>query len=63
LKRRHNTVAYAAIEKVLPVTNRTQTVFDFPALKRRKVQAEFTDGDISSDGGVLLPRQIDKRLV
>jgi len=44
------------------VTNCTQTVFDFPALKRRKVQAEFRGGDITSDGGMLLLRRIDRRL-
>ena len=44
------------------MTNCTQVVFDFPALKRRKVQAEFSGGDISSDGGVLLLREIDRRL-
>jgi len=44
------------------VTNCNQTVFKFPAFKRRKVQAEFTGGDITSDGGALLLRQIDRRL-
>ncbi len=44
------------------MTNCTQTAFDFPALKRRKVQAEFSGGDITSDGGVLLLREIDRRL-
>jgi hypothetical protein len=44
------------------VTGCTQTSFEFPPLKRRKVQAEFTGGDITSDGGVLLLRQIDSRL-
>ncbi|MEW8200239.1 MAG: IS1380 family transposase, partial [Candidatus Thiodiazotropha endolucinida] len=44
------------------MTDCTQEVFDFPALKRRKVQGEFTGGDITSDGGVLLLRQIDRRL-
>lgn len=44
------------------MTNRTQTVFDFPALKRRMAQAEFSGGDIASDAGVLLLRQIDRRL-
>jgi hypothetical protein len=44
------------------VTNCTQSSFEFPALKRRKVQAEFSGGDITSDGGVLLLRQIDRRL-
>ncbi|MBW9266464.1 MAG: transposase [Candidatus Thiodiazotropha sp. (ex. Lucinisca nassula)] len=31
-------------------------------MKRRRVQAEFSGGDITSDGGVLLLRQIDTRL-
>jgi len=44
------------------MTNCTQAVFEFPALKRRKVQAEFTGGDITSDGGVLLLREIDRQL-
>ena len=44
------------------MTNCTQASFDFPVLKRRKVQAEFSGGDITSDGGALLLRQVDKRL-
>ena len=44
------------------MTNCTQAVFDFPALKRRKVQTEFSGGDITSDGGVLLLREIDRQL-
>lgn len=44
------------------MTNCTQSAFDFPALKRRKVQAEFSGRDITSDGGVLLLRQIDRHL-
>jgi len=44
------------------VTNCTQAVFDFPVLKRRKVQAAFSGGEITSDGGALLLRQIDRRL-
>jgi hypothetical protein len=44
------------------VTNCTQESFEFPAVKRRKVEAEFSGGDISSDGGVLLLRQVDRRL-
>ena len=46
----------------MPVTNCTQAVFDFPVLKRRKVQAAFSGGEITSDGGALLLRQIDRRL-
>jgi hypothetical protein len=44
------------------MTECTQDIFDFPVFKRRKVQAEFSGGDITSDGGVLLLRQIDRRL-
>ena len=44
------------------MTECTQEIFDFPVLKRRKVQAEFSGGDITSDGGVLLLREIDRRL-
>lgn len=44
------------------MTGCTQAAFDFPALKRRKVQAEFSGGDITSDGGMLLRREIDRRL-
>ena len=44
------------------MTECTQEVFEFPALKRRKVQAEFSGGDITSDGGALLLRQVDRRL-
>lgn len=34
----------------------------FPALKRRQIEAEFKGGDITSDGGVLLLRQVDRYL-
>lgn len=43
------------------MTNCTQTSFEFPALNRKKIKAEFNGGDITSDGGVLFLRQIDKR--
>jgi len=44
------------------VTNCTQESFEFPVVKRRKVEAEFSGGDITSDGGVLLLREADRRL-
>jgi hypothetical protein len=44
------------------MTNCTGTLFEFPACKRRKVEAEFKGGDVTSDGGVLLLRQVDRRL-
>jgi hypothetical protein len=37
-------------------------MLQFPRCQRRQVQAEFTGGDITSDGGVLLLRQVDRRL-
>jgi len=49
-------------EEVLPVTNCTQKTFRFPALNRRIVEANFKGGDITSDGGVLLLQQVDRRL-
>ncbi len=44
------------------MTECTQECFDFPAVKRRKVEASFSGGDITSDGGLLLVRQVDQRL-
>lgn len=35
---------------------------DFTTCKRRLVQAEFTGGDITSDGGAVFLREIDRRL-
>lgn len=37
-------------------------LFHFPSVNRRKVEASFEGGDVSSDGGVMLLRQIDRRL-
>ena len=44
------------------MTNCTQESFEFPVLKRRIVEANFEGGDITSDGGVLLLQQVDRRL-
>jgi hypothetical protein len=44
------------------VTNCTQQSFAFPVCRRRVVEANFQGGDITSDGGVLLLRQVDRRL-
>ena len=40
----------------------TQSSFEFPVANRRCVQASFTGGDVSSDGGLLLVRQVDRKL-
>ena len=44
------------------MTSCTRKNLSFPALNRRKIEAEFSGGDITSDGGVLLLRQMDKQL-
>jgi hypothetical protein len=44
------------------VTNCTQESIEFPRVKRRRVEASFNGGDITSDGGVLLLLQADHRL-
>ena len=48
--------------KALPVTECTQRSFLFPACRRRRVEARFEGGDITSDGGVLLLQQADRLL-
>ena len=40
----------------------TQPDFGFPSFDRRKIEAGFTGGDVSSDGGILLLRAADRRL-
>jgi hypothetical protein len=40
----------------------TPELFQFPAVKKRQVTASFSGGDVTSDGGVLLLRQVDRRL-
>ena len=44
------------------MTDCTQDSFHFPSFDRRKIEASFTGGEVSSDGGVLLLRQVDRRL-
>jgi hypothetical protein len=44
------------------MTECSQSLFDFPACKSRKVQADFKGGRITSDGGALLLRQADRRI-
>lgn len=42
------------------MTNCTQESFDFPDVKKRVVEVNFEGGDITSDGGVVLLRQVDR---
>ena len=44
------------------MTECTQSSFELPACKRRRVQANFDGGTITSDAGVLLLRQVDRQL-
>jgi len=44
------------------VTVCTTKTIEYSRCKRRKVQAEFNGGDITSDGGVMLLREVDRRL-
>jgi hypothetical protein len=39
-----------------------QRSFEFPACKSRKVQVDFDGGEVTSDAGVLLLRQADRKL-
>lgn len=40
----------------------TQLSFGFPSFDRRKIEGSFSGGDVSSDGGVMLLRQADRRV-
>ncbi|MFN7434076.1 MAG: transposase, partial [Betaproteobacteria bacterium] len=40
----------------------TQDKIDFGRLGRRRIEADFSGGDLSSDGGLLLLRQVDEHL-
>ena len=44
------------------MTNCNKQRLLFPALNHKKIEAEFTGGDVSSDGGVLLLREVDRLL-
>lgn len=44
------------------MTNCTPKPICFSSLNRKKVEANFTGGNIGSDGGILLLRELDKKL-
>lgn len=44
------------------MTDCTQETFHFPSIQRRKIEAKFGGGDVTSDGGVLLLREMDRQL-
>src|SRR5215210_6737323 len=37
-------------------------LFQFPSFDRRKIEASFSGGEVSSDGGVMVLRAADRRL-
>jgi len=46
----------------LHMTNCTIEKIQFPSLKRRKIEAEFSGGSITSDGGGIFLREADRQL-
>ena len=44
------------------MTNCNATALEFPRCQRRRVEAEFSGGDVTSDGGIVLLREMDRRL-
>ena len=42
--------------------NCTRESIEFPAFDRRAIETEFSGGNITSDGGVLLLREVDRLL-
>jgi Transposase DDE domain group 1 len=44
------------------MSNCNSELFDFPSFDRRKIEGSFSGGEVSSDGGVMLLRQVDRTL-
>ena len=42
--------------------NCTKELFKYPAFDRRKIEASFGGGDVSSDAGIMLLNQVDEKL-
>ena len=42
------------------MTDCTQLSFELPGLCRRKIEGNFAGGNLSSDGGLVLLRQVDR---
>jgi len=45
------------------MTDCTQRALPFSSVGKKKIQADFNGGHLTSDGGILLLREADKRLV
>ena len=44
------------------MTDCSKKAMEFPVVKRRRLEASFEGGDISSNGGLPLLREVDRRL-
>ena len=44
------------------MTECTQRLLKFPSFDRRKIEGSFGGGEVSSDGGLMLVRQVDRQL-
>ena len=49
-------------KETLPMPNCTSAQLLFPSFDRRKIEASFEGGNVSSDGALLLLRQVEERL-
>jgi hypothetical protein len=49
-------------ERTSLMPNCTQESFGFPSFDRRNIEADFGGGDVTSDAGILLLREADRRL-
>lgn len=56
-----NKSAKAYLKRVSAMTKCYQTSIEFPSVKSRKVVADFTGGDITSNGGLPLLAQVDRQ--
>lgn len=44
------------------MTDCNTELLEFPSFDRHKIEGDFSGGDVSSDGGLMLLRQVDRRL-
>src|SRR5215217_3839435 len=51
-----------SVERTSLMPNCTPETWSFPSFDRRKLEASFAGGDVSSDGGIMLLREADRRL-
>jgi Transposase DDE domain group 1 len=57
-----NLVSSQIAVEIPPMPNCTATRVPFSKLGRREIDVRFDGGDVSSDGGLLVLRQVERRL-